>query len=1590
MSERSFRDQSPAPSGQVPAARDAPPVPALPPTGDRIAGPTSRQVPHRRVVSIEPPDRIGSPPIRNAIGRGSSLNQEAAHLRSERPVDPRVLAAQAKRPSSATDDRPSPNFSYPKRPLSPSTDQIGLAPSNTAATSNRKISTTSPAASDASSTPEKRSKKKIVRPAEAHDDRSVAQNTGTHTLTSQGKQVLGVITDSGNTRVPVQSLPVDDEQLSEDASSQTTAVKRPGKLAKRPSVVHEDAEGEQEEESSPTAEPVKRNGDLALGSASHQQPRRNRPLRVNATSSTSDKAGNSESPAEECTACSSRPPSLSPSRAHFNVKPVNHDLQVKHEPLGRSISPGKSAMKHSPAVSIDMNQHLAHDYGRPSTYAASDVSDNQSVGSNEASPLAVAQRKRMNRVSFDETANTIGLAVRSVPNTDSPRILSPQEKPPHDMFAPQQIKTKPILPSFTSVGRDRKESGEDHVRRQSSVSKQKLALQTGSRNSGDITNLLTTSADQAPPIHDADASSSHAKQPPSRSNGPGRDREALGDNGVSTLPSDTRGVPAIAITAASPSVRQRGAEDRDPSPPGSFPDAPTAAAKASSVDPPPGPSSTDPAQTSVAALIPAQKAQSKVQPTEVEDNSASRVQDPDESDTSVYSDASENISENDDYPSIATIIHSDPSSPSQITPKNKMPLREGRQESSPLAQSTLPPNDTGTEPSPEAGWDAASAYWKNLSTQKRNQLERAASPQEETSAPPPKPRPAAAKKAPKPIGAPRVLSSSGSETEKEIIPVRTKKTRPRKQPVVPDDLNQPFSQLSQRADSQPSTAISGEMTGTSGSIVRPMKASMRPRSSQGSQTTMKSSMRSSAETVQRPSTAIVASRPDSMFQQHEPKGRLQKRHIPTQSASTIPNTDAKTGSSAAKSAADSSTMRKPRKARQPPSSYSRAAQEQQAALAMAEDSDDSMTARRRARAATRGAGGFTMRTMRASPAPPSNDLRANQSKAETKGSRFRISSLSPSRSGLGGKGNRLSRDDDQGSIISGTGSARRDQGLRSSTRESSDRPVRTLRNRANSNESRSPVRGLFGRKREANLGRPISTGGFRSRFSHDSDDDADSDLGPKSGKKRSGRAAAVSGVTGAGSHFRSRFADSSDEDDEAHRAKNTVEYDARNRDTTNLAAIPVSLVRPSTATSSRPGTAIKHKLVRGPESPTGFTPVRGIPRPSETDNSPGAGADDGDSTDLVDSDLDVQPNQGVAKTKGATVPNADGVKKGNEGSRLGKGTLRDSKHAPSSSIGTVISPTSTALTSPQTVNVPYPSSPPVTESSQLLEKAAGPTTASEVEGAQSLDHGSSRRRLSAFFHRSSKRSSSYISQLRPETPSTDHLSETPLSPVPAIPDAYRTGSTSVKAETGSRPITNGRTGSHLMPETSRPGTATQAPVLPEFKFDEHSKHSTRDHSPMPLQDAIAARNNSLGSGPAASKPDLGSRRVSSPPAVGGSKFDTKQPPVISKRASSYRQPALLTNGGLGASKYAPGNEPSSPATEASPTIMEADTGSGPATDGGKKLPGELDMSRTVPDERPVLGKETRFEGVNSVEGTVGKVLKKKRFGRLRKAFRLDT
>ena len=219
--------------------------------------------------------------------------------------------------------------------------------------------------------------------------------------------------------------------------SRTYNTRAAGLLAKQPSIVREDREAEEQEDfRSPTSRlgNVYENGNAVKGtnrSQTQASANAKRILPTHVKQSSLDIPNSDGAPVSQRGAGSNQPvrqQSLSPARAaHFSAQPILETPDnLRHQPPARSISPVKSALKHSPSRG-------------PSPVAGSPVMGSQRRGpASEASDTTsmisddglktVPKKKKSVRVSFDNESVVVGRAATPPTDRDSPMIMSPQNK----------------------------------------------------------------------------------------------------------------------------------------------------------------------------------------------------------------------------------------------------------------------------------------------------------------------------------------------------------------------------------------------------------------------------------------------------------------------------------------------------------------------------------------------------------------------------------------------------------------------------------------------------------------------------------------------------------------------------------------------------------------------------------------------------------------------------------------------------------------------------------------------------------------------------------------------------------------------------------------------------------------------------------------------------------------------------------------------------------------------------------------------------------------------------------------------------------
>ena len=531
MTERTFRDPSPIrpASSHGPYTRhdEAPPVPALPKNILQSQPPVSaQQKAARRAVSVDPPDRVSSPPPRLLGGRGVSLDRQAANSRPMEPVPkPRVASSSTVGALERPGSRNSVNFSRPMSPQnSPPTAPLATArvksppPSKSAGSSKlsdgeagkmlgsiqetdaaavkkkKKVAVKTSAGDDHPSAgkpdspsqnvpPQQTSQVQLLQASNTPSPNTGTVSSGVHELpktkkkkkkvrsgTSSQDQDLG---EGFSSAYPSDTDSVTSERSTSSEKPRSYNTRAAGLLMKQPSVVREDREAEEQEESGLPAK--KMNGQLGKNGIMNGATPANTSKVLSQSPQSTRAAGQVETPKIDQRSSldvpgTGRHQSLSPARStHFSSHPEYETPDgVKHQPPARSVSPAKSALKHSPSRGQSPIGSLPT--SRRAGFAGSEASDTASNISDEGARSVTKKKKA--RVSFDDDMVAIGRAASPPMSPDSPVLMSPQNKPKgrswFDLVREKKqeealiesdhdtvIKPTPTLPSFGSLRRDR-------------------------------------------------------------------------------------------------------------------------------------------------------------------------------------------------------------------------------------------------------------------------------------------------------------------------------------------------------------------------------------------------------------------------------------------------------------------------------------------------------------------------------------------------------------------------------------------------------------------------------------------------------------------------------------------------------------------------------------------------------------------------------------------------------------------------------------------------------------------------------------------------------------------------------------------------------------------------------------------------------------------------------------------------------------------------------------------------------------------------------------------------------------------------------
>ncbi|TAQ89198.1 hypothetical protein B7494_g2475 [Chlorociboria aeruginascens] len=844
MSERTFRD--PSPSTPVPSAVDAPPVPVIP-ESMKTAHPTKAP---RRAASMEAPAlRISSPPPSKGNGRGSSLGPAISSAVPPGRARMSSLSSVSEltgieRPGS----RGSVNFSYPtnSRPTSP-VGQTRLTYPSRQRTLSRITSPTNqklvydpntrsflPAADllaieqqiqDAANKSVK--KKKRIAPHQAQgthlsggtvggrprgtaidameEDRAQTIEPAARPIRAPASAPIMTSMEEPTTTVPKKKkkkktdiseseseasyVPNSSDNDSDYPSRPQKSNTRAGALlAKKPSIVREDRQREEEEDNSPNGGSVNSIAVLkarptspsplsksvagrghgqgqALASAAFAQERQQ-------SRSSSQPA---PTPAEGLTSSGSirggRVQSLSPARnAHFAAATTPDNLIVRHQPPPRSVSPRKSALKHS---NSPRGSSPSEDLSGPPNAAHRLSLSEMSNASSAPSEDHLIPRKKSVRVSFDD---------------DTTAIISPPSPPPpnpkrawfnlargkkKEIFSMDEeddeiMQPRPALPSFGSV-REKKIPYDVEDRPLVRPAEPQQSAQSppfttpasevaeypfGQSNDHAVGAIIALDSASK---NAANISKSREPLPPQvlsvEGNGDYMDTdsslESQDESGLDARPvteatltdeqsSDrtTNGLPEIAILQPTPTLEETDARREWPDMPGGFPQPSSTSDSAVSQTRDNAQSvvihqtaDTSPAIAEIAEPL----SQSIMPVSSVLDNSivespisAPIIEENEDSDQeSIYSDAAEEISEpeGDGFMSLDAVVESPVVAEipglAISTPPDSPTIRSTKERAYRKSQLSR----KSSEPGLEEGWDKAQEYWSSLSVERKRQLE---------------------------------------------------------------------------------------------------------------------------------------------------------------------------------------------------------------------------------------------------------------------------------------------------------------------------------------------------------------------------------------------------------------------------------------------------------------------------------------------------------------------------------------------------------------------------------------------------------------------------------------------------------------------------------------------------------------------------------------------------------------------------------------------------------------------------------------------------------------------------------------------------
>ncbi|KAF2221760.1 hypothetical protein BDZ85DRAFT_264352 [Elsinoe ampelina] len=824
MTDRTFR--SPSPGGvsprraPVPAADDAPPVPVLRldgNSGEQHSRPSSRAsatAPRPKPAPVKVYQPTGLPKV-HELEREGSRNS----INFSRPI---TSPTESTPPVSPTRPKTAGSwFGAPAETKVAARQSVHDRPKSAVGISAGNKSGIEAGLQSVARTP---SKKKQKAATQAQGSKLAA---GTLSKTPQGTAVSALSTQaraqtSSPTPLPkkrpatkaatAERTESDTDVSDADRRRQTNSPSRTRKsthtLNKQPSVVMEEPDTEQditkqkrEQDSAyPKLDPAKQRSPQTQ----HLAPRSREPSLTPSTSS----AG---SPHMRSRPVSLEVPDHSHKSAHFSSNIIDTPSGVRHNPPPRSISPAKSALKHSPSSSIRTTSPVAT-FSPPTRPPGSDTSDSMSLTSQDG--IKTTKRKKAARVSFDDSAIEQIHEREPKPLTNgvknARRSLSPGLS--DEDMDDETMKPRPALPSFGSVRkttprRNQPESPEKVTETLNDTTKQRDAQQ-GTSSDHAIASILNdahgkkTSHDENAPLppevtsvegtgHFSDSGESsdeeelikvHKRDPqgvPTAVQEPAQKRDDLV---ARDSVAQHMAVPDIHVLPATPGIedvpnelmQESGPKAEDSS---VKPD--DIASKPTRVSVPGGwdEDEEEPVAAGISQLVVTPSTSSK-EPQEAGEEQAES----DSDDSAAFSDAAEDPSELEPfgYASLDAIVES------------PLPSRDKQKEqaaspamSSPLFDSSP---EVGTPTSDNNDWSRASAYWSNQKQQLQRRESDQPATEDETSAqslPAPKP------KAVKPRNKPVVENPSGATSSRQ--PARQMRSSMReKQPRVVEERPSTF------------------------------------------------------------------------------------------------------------------------------------------------------------------------------------------------------------------------------------------------------------------------------------------------------------------------------------------------------------------------------------------------------------------------------------------------------------------------------------------------------------------------------------------------------------------------------------------------------------------------------------------------------------------------------------------------------------------------------------------------------------------------------------------------------------------------------